>query len=205
MKQVACSRVVLDRGGRSLAAMVLVALTAACGGSEIAGNPVGPTAWRPAGASGVTSPPIVQADTRGAAIPREVMGTLNGRFAFVPTGDEWWEFYSESDSTGTLTHLGLSRMYTRHTPDLTGALQEGTFRIVAANSDVITGTYEGTATADAERADVYHGVASFLITGGTGRFAEATGSFNATFVETLDDPTWASAKVVWALSGTVSY
>jgi hypothetical protein len=50
-----------------------------------------------------------------------------------------------------------------------------------------------------------HGTARFVISGGTGRFAGATGGVNATFTETFDDPSWASAAVVWTLDGSVSY
>ena len=97
-------------------------------------------------------------------------------------------------------------MYTTHVPNLvTGALEQGTFRIVAANGDEIHGTYEGVGTYDALRADLVHGAATFVISGGTGRFDGATGTINATFLETLDDPTWASAKVAWTLAGTVNY
>lgn len=199
------SRVGLEKVGRCLAAIALVALAAACSSGQATVNPAGPTAWTSADATFATPPATIRTRTQGTVVSRSVTGTLNGRFAFIPTGDEWWEFYSESNSTGTLTHLGLSRMYTRHTPDLSGTLNEGTFQIVAANGDELTGTYEGSATADPERADVYHGVATFVITAGTGRFAEATGFFNARLVETLDDPTWASAKVVWTLVGTVNY
>jgi hypothetical protein len=121
-------------------------------------------------------------------------------------GDAWWQFYSDSHATGTVSHLGLSQVFTTHIPNLTtGALEQGTFRIVAANGDEIRGTYEGMGTYDEHRMDLVHGVATFVISGGTGRFRGATGTIAATFLETLDDPTWASAKVAWTLTGTVNY
>ncbi len=135
------------------------------------------------------------------------MGTLDGRFDFTRMwGGEWWQFYSDSHATGTVSHLGLAHVYTTHVPNLvTGALEQGTFRIVAANGDEIHGTYEGAGTYDEHRADLVHGAATFVISGGTGRFDGATGTINATFLETLDDPTWASARVAWTLAGTVNY
>lgn len=196
MREMACSRALP-------AVIVLIALAAACSGGQTGVNPAGPTAmtW-----AGTTTASAVPAGAKGAAVPRDVTGTLNGRFDFTHTwGNEWWEIYSDSETTGTVSHLGLCRMYTRHIPTLTLALQQGTFRIVAANGDEIRGTYEGQGAYDAERDDLVHGVATFVITGGTGRFVEASGSFSVTLLETLDDPTWASAKAGWTLSGSVNY
>ncbi len=207
MRETPSPRALLEKGCRCVAAIGLIALAAACSDRQTAFNPVGPSSSAAPGATLVTSPPpAVTGGTQGTVVSRTVSGTLNGRFAFIPTGDDWWEFYATSDSTGMLTHFGRSSMHTTHNPDVfTGALREGTFRIVAANGDEILGTYEGSVTYDESRSDLVHGVATFVITGGTGRFARATGSFNVTFLETLDDPTWASAKVEWMLPGTVNY
>jgi hypothetical protein len=187
---------------RMLSVMALAAAVAACGSHE-ALNPVAPLASGATAAAVATGP----AGQGPRVVAREVTGTLAGRFDFTHLwGDEWWEFYSDSTGAGTVTHLGWSELRTRHIPDLaTGALTEGTFALVAANGDEIHGTYEGSATYDAERADLVHGTAAFVITGGTGRFAGATGTFTATFLEVLDDPTWASAGVTWTLEGTVRY
>ncbi len=76
---------------------------------------------------------------------------------------------------------------------------------MAANGDQLQGTYEGTFAPDPDRSDVYHATATFVVSSGTGRFAGATGSLATTFLETLDDPTWASAKVTWTLAGTINY
>jgi hypothetical protein len=192
------------------AAGTLVAFAAACGGiDQQPVNPAGPSApTAVVGASQPASAPAaVQAAKEPAAVPRDVSGTLHGRFDFTRLwGTEWWEFYSDSRATGTLSHLGLTQVSTTHVPNLeTGALEQGTFKIVAANGDEIRGTYDGAATYDALRADLVHGAATFVITGGTGRFAGASGTIAATFLETLDDPTWASAKVAWTLAGTVNY
>ncbi len=180
-----------------LGVIALIVLATACAGSgRQPVNPASPSVL-------ATGAPASQSRT----VPRHVAGTADGRFDFTHMwGSEWWEFYSDSDASGTLSHLGLTRIHTRHVPNLAnGALEQGEFTIVAANGDEIRGTYEGSGTYDPERADLVHGVAAFVITGGTGRFRGATGTFNATFLETLDDPTWASAKVSWSLDGTVNY
>ena len=188
----------------------LVALSTACSGiDQQSANPASPS-MHPAmtGASQSSSATaVLQAAKGSATVPRDVRGTLDGRFDFTRLwGEDWWEFYSDSHATGTMSHLGLAHVYTTHVPNFaTGALEQGTFRVVAANGDEIHGTYEGVAVYDEIRADLVHGTATFIISGGTGRFDGATGTINATFLETLDDPNWASAKVAWTLAGTVNY
>jgi hypothetical protein len=212
LKRVALGVVFAPQKGLLWAsAMTLVALAAACGGTDQQPvNPASPSvstavvAANQAVSSGTSA---AQAGKGPKTVPRYVTGVLDGRFDFTRTwGSEWWQFYSDGDATGTLSHLGLAQLHTTHVPNLTtGALEDGTFTIVAANGDEIRGTYQGGATYDALRADLVHGTATFVISGGTGRFDGATGTITATFLETLDDPTWASAKVAWTLSGTVNY
>jgi hypothetical protein len=188
---------------RWIGIVALAALAVACSGSaQPAINPASPSALSGAGIAVEGAGP---ASEQGVA--RHAEGTLNGRFDFTHMwGADWWQFYSDSEATGTLSHFGLTRIHTRHIPDLTtGALEQGEFTIVAANGDELHGTYEGSATYDPERADLVHGAAAFVVSGGTGRFANATGTIAATFLETLDDPSWASAKVTWTLAGTVKY
>ena len=137
----------------------------------------------------------------GKIVPRDVKGVMDGRFVFEgPTEGPW---ITVGDVTGPLSHFGLSEMYTSHTPNGDGTLTGGVFKIVAANGDEISGNYEGSAQWVAS--DQVHGNAQFIISGGTGRFEGATGTINASFVETFDDPTWSGAKVSWALVGTVNY
>jgi hypothetical protein len=135
-------------------------------------------------------------------VPRLLAGTMTGRFVFEGPAEGPWT--SVGDLTGTLRHLGLSRMFTSHLADpATGALNQGTFRIVAANGDEIHGTYTGVA-AWVSGSQVL-ATAVLVIKGGTGRFAGATGTITASFLETFDDPTYYSAKSDWTLSGIVNY
>jgi hypothetical protein len=208
--RVALAVVFTSRTGLMLAgALTLATLGVACGGvDQQSVNPAAPTVSTAAvGSIQSASAAAVMAAREPGSVPRQLTGQLDGRFDFTRMwGDAWWQFYSDSRATGTLSHLGLSQVYTTHIPNLeTGALEQGTFRIVAANGDEIRGTYEGTGTYDEHRMDLVHGMATFVISGGTGRFHGATGTIAATFLETLDDPTWASAKVAWTFTGTVNY
>ena len=144
--------------------------------------------------------PVTQ---RNETVPRDISGVMDGRFTFEQWGPDWWDIYTHGDVGGTLRHLGLAKIYTTHTPHLDGTLSDGTFTIVAANGDKIWGTYEGSGFYISESQVL--ATTAFLIEGGTGRFARATGMITASFLETFDDPTFYSAKVTWSLVGTVSY
>lgn len=154
------------------------------------------------GASVLAASPAPQV---GKAVPRYLCGVLDGGFTFVQWGPNWWDFYSDGEATGTLRHLGVAEMYTRHTPTTGGELRDGTFKIVAANGDEISGTYTGSVTEVPNKPFQYSGKATLVILAGTGRFADASGTIDATFYEILDAVTFESAEVTWTLSGIVKY
>ena len=135
-------------------------------------------------------------------VPRLVAGIMDGRFTFE--GPEAGPWTTVGDVTGTVRHLGLAKLSTTHTPNADGTLSDGSFTLVAANGDEVRGTYEGYGefTPDGTAVQAH---AVLVITGGTGRFANATGTIGASFLETFDDPTWASAGVSWALVGIINY
>ncbi len=141
------------------------------------------------------------ADPGTRTVPRLIGGSMDGRFLFTGPWEGPWT--TTGDVTGTLRHLGLAKMYTTHTASPDGTLSGGVFKIVAANGDEIRGSYTASGTWISDTQVL--GAADFLIEEGTGRFAYASGTITAAFLETLDDPTWASAKVSWTLNGTVSY
>jgi hypothetical protein len=151
----------------------------------------------------LTIPSIVvsKSNNHAKTVPREISGTMDGRFAFAGPDEGPWEV--TGDLSGTLHHLGLSGMQTSHITSPAGSLTGGTFTIESANGDLIQGEY--TASASYISNDEVLGAATLFITGGTGRFDCATGTVNASFLETLDDPSWASAKVTWYLDGTINY
>ena len=144
---------------------------------------------------------VAAADPGTRTVPRLIGGSMDGRFAFEGPWEGPWT--TTGDVTGTLRHLGLAKMYTTHTASSDGTLSGGVFTIVAANGDEIRGSYTASGTWISDTQVL--GAAAFSIEEGTGRFANASGSITAAFLETFDDPTFASAKVSWTLEGTVSY
>jgi len=140
---------------------------------------------------------------RGKTVPRDISGSMSGAFSFVWVGPGDWDFTTEGDAAGTLTHLGLAQLITSHTPDTVGGtLSDGTFTIVAANGDEIRGIYAGSGSG--EYPNPVQGTAVFFVRGGSGRFARATGTLNADFLEVFSADGW-SAQVEWFLEGTVHY
>jgi hypothetical protein len=141
------------------------------------------------------------ADPGAKTVPRVILGAMEGRFVFTGPWEGPWT--TTGDVTGTLRHLGLAKMHTTHTASPDGTISGGEFTIVAANGDEIRGSY--TASGGWISATQVLGTAAFTIEGGTGRFANASGEITAGFLETLDDPSFYSAKVNWTLEGTVRY
>ncbi len=84
--------------------------------------------------------------------------------------------------------------------DITG----GHLTFTAANGDAVHITYEGTAPFPDGQPVIVADI-DFVITGGTGRFADAhgVGSMTAyiTF-EGFEDPEWAAS---WVIDGTIGY
>lgn len=93
------------------------------------------------------------------------------------------------DGTGTSTYLGK---YTEHivmTIDLPTMSSAGAATFTAANGDTVTSTLVGQATPT--DATTFSIVEIYTITGGTGRFAGATGTF--TLQSTVDETTGISS------------
>ena len=113
-------------------------------------------------------------------------GTVNA----VETGTVVFPIRSlEREGTGTATYLGR---YTEHVTlqiNLLTSHSIGAATFTAANADTLTATVEGQATPASP--GVLSIVEVYTITGGTGRFADATGSF--TLESTLDTATGVSS------------
>jgi hypothetical protein len=83
----------------------------------------------------------------------------------------------DGTGTGTATHLGrFTATFTTTVNLSTGSATGGIFRFVAANGDHLDATFtgQGTPTAQPNVASI---VETATISGGTGRFAGATGAF----------------------------
>ena len=101
------------------------------------------------------------------------------------------------EATGNATQLGSFRLEVPHLVNLATRVGEGSFNFTAANGDTLTAQFSGLATPTAPGVVTIHETA--VITGGTGRFAGATGSFIA-------DRTFfpATGYTVGSFAGTIS-
>ena len=77
--------------------------------------------------------------------------------------------------TGNATHLGRFTVDIPHVVNTTNRTSTGTYEFTAANGDTLTAGFTGQATLTAP--GVLSIVETATITGGTGRFGDATGSF----------------------------
>lgn len=106
------------------------------------------------------------------------------------------------NAVGQATHLGL---FTWESAELAVPVDPntlhvtGSFTMTAANGDQIVGTYETTGTVDWETFTGFF-IGTYWVTGGTGRFAHATGTGTIIGVGNLLDP----YEIVGSLSGTMS-
>ncbi len=126
-------------------------------------------------------------------------GATNGRNTGVVEGGS---LRATETGAGTASHIGRFTYTGRATVDLATGLSSGVFQLVAANADVINGSFVGRA-GPSDTPNIGHIVELVTITGGTGRFQGATGSF--TF-DRLDDLTTlpAFASTSGSLTGKIS-
>ena len=102
------------------------------------------------------------------------------------------------EGTGTATYLGR---YTEHITmviNLPTLSSTGAATFTAANGDILTATVAGQATRTSPT--TLSIVENYNVTGGTGRFADATGAF--TLHSTVDQPTGISSG---AFSGAIDH
>ncbi len=101
-------------------------------------------------------------------------GRLEGSFTITPLTPP---FLSVSlEGTGNATHLGRFTVEIPHVVNATNRTSTGTYEFTAANGDTLTAGFTGQASLTATPG-VLSVVETATITGGTGRFAGATGSF----------------------------
>ena len=101
--------------------------------------------------------------------------------------------------TGYATQLGKSSAHYRECLlPATGAVTGGTFTLTAANGDMLFGTYSGQAFPTGDP-NVLTYEDPGVVTGGTGRFADASGSVTQSGVANL-----ATGEYEGTLTGSVS-
>jgi hypothetical protein len=103
--------------------------------------------------------------------------------------------FVDGSATGKATYLGLFTVEFPHTVNFVTRTGEGTFTFTAANGDTLTADFTG----QAQPGPIVSIVEHATITGGTGRFAGATGSFT---VQRQFDP--ATGTTTGSLEGTIS-
>jgi hypothetical protein len=139
-------------------------------------TPTSPTSLSSASLSIASS----EANATGAGVlsnSQEVpfKGRLEGTATITPGTPP---FLSVSiEGTGNATHLGRFTVEIPHVVNTTNRTSTGTYEFTAANGDTLTAGFTGQATLTAP--GVLSIVETATITGGTGRFADATGSFTA--------------------------
>jgi hypothetical protein len=125
---------------------------------------------------------------------------LEGTFTFVPDDPPSPYASVHLDAGGVATHVGRFTLDAPHRVDLSTvpAAGKGTFALIAANGDRLTGQLEGLGT-PIELPNVFSIVETYTLVGGTGRFAGATGSFTCERIVNL-----ATLVTTGSFEGTIS-
>jgi hypothetical protein len=110
----------------------------------------------------------------GAQVP--LKGSDIGGFTFPATCDSGAALVVDIDGTGNATHVGRYAYSALECFNPDTLLYRGEFRITAANGDTVHGTYSGEVVDIVGTVGLYEQDA--VITGGTGRFAGASGEFH---------------------------
>ena len=130
-----------------------------------------------------------------AADARPFAGVFTGNVAFTPTGATY-------QGSGTATHLGASAIAAVVVPvgpaDCDGFAAQHTITLTAANGDQVHIFVEDVSCF--ESPVQIHGVGTFQVTGGAGRFASATGAGTFEALARLD-----LGAVTITLNGTIIY
>jgi hypothetical protein len=143
-----------------------------------------------------------------AKTPRAFKAVLEGSITFVPMEDPVtiYDSYGLGVARGTAQGLGQTELFSfqQSQPDMRPILTH--FYLVAANGDRIVGTYEGGRTTVTGPASAL-AEATFVITGGTGRFAQATGELQGKIYLTVPGGNWMAAEygAVWTFEGWITY
>lgn len=184
------------RGDCAIVGLCVAALATGCAGSS---SPTAPTGAAPAAISlnGSMSALSVMGDSaqssRAAALV-PFNGSLEGEYG-EPSG-EFPIFHESIGGEGHATHLGRYALAIEETVNLLNASAVGTLVLSAANGDTVTGTFTG----HAQPGPLVSITEEATITGGTGRFAGATGSF---VINRVFDP--AKRTTTGSFEGSISW
>ena len=139
---------------------------------------------------------LTLAGPAAAGDPVPFKGSLGGDVTRTPISDT--QVGIDIDAAGTATQLGRFTLEIPHLVDLTTRTATGSYEFTAANGDMLTAEFTGRA-GPSDIPGVIRIVEVATITGGTGRFAGATGGFT---VVRLYDP--AAGTTVGYFEGAIS-
>jgi hypothetical protein len=122
-------------------------------------------------------------------------GSLEGVDTATPLTPPF--FSATVEATGEATHLGEFTLTILVTGNRATGMATGTFLFTAANGDTVFGTLSGQSTLTAP--GVITIAENMIITGGTCRFADSTGSFTGTRLKNL-----ATGETIGGFEGTIS-
>ena len=149
-------------------------------------TPVGPSSLGPGSAAGSSDSNSTRKATGPVAVPFE--GTLQGEAdppVFEPPPSPY--FTTRLRATGQATQLGRFTMEFSHRVNLDTLAGAGEAVFTAANGDMLTTDVAGTA-APAGSPTAFIVTETHTVTGGTGRFAGAGGTFVITRAVDFADP-----------------
>lgn len=176
---------------------VAVLAAALLGGCAEPISPTGPSSVSPGNLSLDSAAPGAgnQRTSASSAAAQSVRfkGTFEGTQTLTPLQPPFG--LVNGSASGTAAHLGLFTVEFPHTVNFATRTGVGTFTFTAANGDTLTADFTGQAQGGPIISIVEHAT----VTGGTGRFAEATGSF---IVERRFDPS--SGTTEGSFEGTIS-
>ena len=132
--------------------------------------------------------------TAGEHVPFK--GSLEGVVTITPLTPPFVSVFIEA--TGKATHFGKLTVQIPHIVNRSKSSAVGFYQFVAANGDTLTADFTGQAT-PTSTPGVFYIEETATITGGTGRFAHATGRF---LCERLFDT--AAGTTTGSFEGTVS-
>jgi hypothetical protein len=140
--------------------LVLVVFSVGCAGPN---SPTAPSLGSGFSGAGLSSQ---------ASVPFK--GSLEGTQTVTPLAPPLAAV--DGSATGAGTHLGQFTVTFPHTVNFATRMGVGTYTFTAANGDTLTADFTGQA---AQQGTIVSIVEQATITGGTGRFAGATGTFTS--------------------------
>ena len=116
---------------------------------------------------------LLAAPALGAEHPFK--GRINGQFLATPTSNPA-VYLGSAQAVGKSTDIGAFRKLTSDVTNIATGELEGSFTMTGANGDLVTGVYSGILLFGSTPG-TFAWILGATITGGTGRFSHATGTF----------------------------